>query len=76
MSFYSACAMYVKETLSLTKVEGHQQDILSRLISSSLAVGGDGWHGEGGEEGDHVGEGDDEEALQDPGLAHHPSKSE
>ena len=49
---------------------------MSVELSASLAVCGDGGHGDGGEGGDHVGQGYDEEALYDAGLAHHPSQSE
>ena len=49
---------------------------MSVELGPSLSVCGDGGHGEGGEGSDHVGQGYDEEALYDAGLAHHPSQSE
>ena len=42
------------------------------ITIACLSVGGDGRHGEGGEDRDCVGEGDDEKPLPDPGLANHP----
>ena len=50
--------------------------LIMNVSYSDLSIGADSRHGDGGDDGDDVGQEDDTQSLQDAGVSNHPGESE